>query len=147
MTAVLQVVHTLADVALAQLFANKTGHHDLNPLLPGDGVLGSLEGLGVIVVDSVEGRRDLGLVALEELGLGGRHCEYLSGAAYMIGIRGVVGLRVDTEPQLTTGSRFESFDVATPQLPQFGRRLSHASILRPKQYVLWKWLVSTSPLR
>jgi hypothetical protein len=86
-------------------------------------------------------------VALEELGLGGRHCEYLSGAAYMIGIRGVVGVRVDTEPQLTTGSRFESFDVVTPQLPQFGRRLSHASILRPKQYVLWKWLVSTSPLR
>lgn len=76
MAAVLQVVDSLPDIALAQFLANKTGHHGADPLFPDDGILGSLEGLGVVEINAVERGRDRRLLALEELGLGRRHvCE------------------------------------------------------------------------
>lgn len=71
--AVLEVVHALTDVALAQLLADEPGHHGTDPLFPDEGVLGGLEGLGIIVVNAVEGGRDGRLLGLELLGLGGRH--------------------------------------------------------------------------
>lgn len=73
MATVLEVVHALTDIALAQLLAHKPGHHSTDPLFPNEGILGSLEGLGIIVVDAVEGGRDGRLLGLELLGLGGRH--------------------------------------------------------------------------
>ena len=75
MAAVLEVVDTLTDVALVQLLANKSGHHSADPLFPNEGILSSLEGLGIIVVDAVEGGSDGRLLGLELLGLGGRHGE------------------------------------------------------------------------
>ena len=75
MAAVLEVVDTLTDVALVQLLANKSGHHSADPLFSNEGILGSLEGLGIIVVDAVEGGSDGRLLGLELLGLGGRHGE------------------------------------------------------------------------
>lgn len=75
LAAVLQVVDALSYVALAQFLSNKPCHHSTDPLLADDGILGSLEGLGVVEIDAVEGGSDLGLLALEELGLGGRHSE------------------------------------------------------------------------
>lgn len=75
LTAVLQMVDALSYVALAQFLSDKPCHHGTNPLLTDDSILGSLEGLGVVKVDAVEGGSNLGLLALEELGLGGRHGE------------------------------------------------------------------------
>lgn len=74
MAAVLEVVDAFAGVALVQFLPDKAQHHGANPLLPDDGVLGGLEGLGVVVVDAVEGGRHLGLLRLEHVGFGGRHC-------------------------------------------------------------------------
>lgn len=73
MSAVLQMVHTLAGVAFVQFLASESKHHGADPLLANDGIFGGLEGLGIVVVHSVEGRRDLRLHALEALGLGSRH--------------------------------------------------------------------------
>lgn len=75
MAAVLEVVDTLTDIALVQLLTNKSGHHSTDPLFSNEGILGSLEGLGIIVVDAVEGGSNGRLLGLELLGLGGRHCE------------------------------------------------------------------------
>lgn len=73
--AVFQMVDALANVALAQFLSDEAGHHGADPLLPDEGILGRLEGLGVVKVDAVEGGRDGRLVRLERLGLGGRHVE------------------------------------------------------------------------
>lgn len=73
MAAVLEVVHTLALVALAQFLPCEADHHGPDPLLADDGILGRLEGLGVVVGYSVEGGRHRRLLALEELGFGGGH--------------------------------------------------------------------------
>lgn len=73
--AVLQVVDTLSNVALVELLSNKTGHHSSNPLLSDEGILGSLEGFSIIVIDAIEGRRNGGLLSLKLLGLGSRHGE------------------------------------------------------------------------
>lgn len=71
--AVLQVVDSLADVALAQFLLDETGHHGTDPLFPNNGILGRLESLGVVKVHAVECGGNRGLLALEELGLGSRH--------------------------------------------------------------------------
>jgi hypothetical protein len=73
--AVLEVVNTLTNIALVKLLANKSGHHSADPLFADEGILGSLERLGIIVVDAVEGRSDGRLLGLELLGLGSRHYE------------------------------------------------------------------------
>lgn len=72
------MVDTLPQIALAQLLSGEAHHHRSDPLLPDDRVLGSLEGLVVVVVDPVEGGGHLGLLSLEHLGLGGRHCGGIS---------------------------------------------------------------------
>lgn len=82
MAAVLQVVDSLPDIALAQFLANETGHHGADPLFPNDGILGSLEGLGVVVINAVERGGNRRLLALEELGLGRRH---VAGSALSLG--------------------------------------------------------------
>jgi hypothetical protein len=69
------MVNTLSDVALVELLSNKTGHHSANPLFSDEGILGSLEGFGIIVVDAIEGGRNGRLLSLKLLGLGGRHGE------------------------------------------------------------------------
>ena len=73
MAAVLEVVDSFADVALAQLLSNQTCLHGIDPLLADNSIFGRLEGLGVVEVDTVEGWRDLGLLSLEELRLGDWH--------------------------------------------------------------------------
>lgn len=65
--ALLQVVDSFAEVALAQFLLHKTGHHGANPLLPNNGILGRLERLGVVKVHAVECWGNRGLLALEEL--------------------------------------------------------------------------------
>lgn len=73
MAALLQVVDALPVVALAHLLADQARHHGLDPLLADDGILGGLESGVVVVVDAVEGGRNLGLLREEGLGLGRRH--------------------------------------------------------------------------
>lgn len=79
MAAVLQVVDSLPDVALAQFLADDASHHGANPLFPNDGILGSLERLGIVKVDAVECGGHRGLLALEELGFGCRHVAEAAG--------------------------------------------------------------------
>lgn len=74
-TAVFQVVNALAHVALAQFLSNESGLHGADPLFSDDGVFGGLEGLGVIVVNTVECRCDGRFLALEERGFGSRHID------------------------------------------------------------------------
>lgn len=64
-TALLEVVDTLAVVALAHLLSEKTCHHALDPLLAQDGILSRLELLVVVVVDALKGWRHLGLLHAE----------------------------------------------------------------------------------
>ena len=78
MTAVLQMVHTLALVAFAQLITDQSSHHSSNPLFSNDRVLGGLESLGVGVVNAVESGSDGGLLSLELGGFGGRHCDTIN---------------------------------------------------------------------
>lgn len=73
MPALLQMVDALPVVALPQLLAHQSPHHDLDPLLPDNGILGLLEARGVFVVDSVKGGRDRGLLGQEGRRLGGGH--------------------------------------------------------------------------
>ena len=68
------MVDSLPVVALAELLPYQTAHHDLDPLLPDDGILCLLEALGVLVVDAVECGSDLGLLGQKGLGFGSRHC-------------------------------------------------------------------------
>jgi len=68
------VVDTLAVVALSELAADNTGHHALDPLLAQDSILGGLECFCVVVVDTVECRRDRRLLGQVCGGLGDRHC-------------------------------------------------------------------------
>jgi hypothetical protein len=72
-SALLQVVHALSVVALAQLLPHQPRHHALHPLLSDHGILRGLERFVVVVVDAVEGRGYCGLRGLEHLGLGSRH--------------------------------------------------------------------------
>jgi hypothetical protein len=68
------MVDSLSIVAFAQLLSHQSAHHDLYPLLSDNGILRSLQCLVVLVVDSVECGRHLGLLGQESLGLGSRHC-------------------------------------------------------------------------
>lgn len=60
-------------VAFAQFFPYKPPHHDLNPLLPDDGILSLLESHVVVIVDPIEGWWDLWLLRQELGRLWGRH--------------------------------------------------------------------------
>lgn len=71
----LQVVHTLARIALAQFLANQTGHHAAHPLLADDSITGIVDGDVVLEVDALVGRGDSGLFGEEGGGLGGRHVD------------------------------------------------------------------------
>lgn len=53
-SALLQMVHTLAVIAFAHLLADQSRHHALHPLLPDDRVLCGLEGFVVVVVYAIE---------------------------------------------------------------------------------------------
>lgn len=101
MTALLQMVDAFPVVALAELLPNQPAHHDLDPLLPDDGILGLLEALGVVVVDSVKGGRDGGLLGQEGRGFGGRHCVLLSletGAGSGLSLIGLVDVGLGGDP-------------------------------------------------
>lgn len=67
------MVHSLAVIALPQLFPNDTGHHRLDPLLADDGVLGRFKGFVVGEVDALEGGWDLRLLGEERGGFGDGH--------------------------------------------------------------------------
>lgn len=64
-TALLQVIVAVLNVAFAQFLSNKSGHHGADPLLTDNGIFGSLEGLGIVKVDTVECGRDRRLLSLE----------------------------------------------------------------------------------
>lgn len=74
MPTLLQVVDSLPPVALAHLLPDQPGHHTLNPLLANDSILRALQGNVVLVVDSIEGGRDLWLLGQKRSGLRCRHC-------------------------------------------------------------------------
>lgn len=78
-TALLEVVHTLARIALAQFFADETRHHAAYPLLADNGITGVVNGDIVLEVDSLVGRGDGGLFGEERGGFGGRHFGWLVG--------------------------------------------------------------------
>lgn len=65
MSALLQMVHALPVVALGQLLPHQATHHNSDPLLADDGILGLLQALRIIVVDAVESGRDGGLLGQE----------------------------------------------------------------------------------
>lgn len=84
-TALLKVVHALTRIALAQLLADKTGHHAAHPLLADDCVAGVVDGDAVLEVDALVGRGHGGLLGQEGCGLLGRHCERgLSGGRWEV---------------------------------------------------------------
>lgn len=68
----LQMIDAFPVIALAQLFSNQSRHHAPNPLFPYNSILRLLESCGILVVDSVEGRRDLGFLRQEGCRFGGR---------------------------------------------------------------------------
>ena len=74
MSALLQMVHALPVVALGQLLPHQTTHHNSDPLLADDGILGLLQALRIIVVDAVKGGRDGGLLGQKGRRFGSRHC-------------------------------------------------------------------------
>jgi hypothetical protein len=74
MATLLQMVDTLPPVAFAHLVPHQPRHHALDPLLPNNGILRSLERFVIVVVDALEGGSDLGLLREKEFGLGGGHC-------------------------------------------------------------------------
>lgn len=85
-TTLLEVVHTLARIALAQFLADQTRHHAADPLLTDNGVAGVVDCDVVLEVDAVVGRGDGGLFGEEGGGLGGWHCGWL-GCAVQIKVR------------------------------------------------------------
>lgn len=84
MSALLQVVYPLSPIALAHLIPHQPRHHALDPLLPQNRVLRSLERRVVFVVDALEGRRNLWLLRQKHFGLGSGHC---GGGARCAGVR------------------------------------------------------------
>jgi hypothetical protein len=78
-TALLEVIHALARIALAQFLADKTGHHAAHPLLADDSITGVVDGDVVLEVDALEGWRDGGLFGEEGGGLGGGHGGWVAG--------------------------------------------------------------------
>lgn len=75
MSTLLQMIHTLPSVALAHLIPHQPRHHALNPLLSNNRILRSLERLIVLVVNTIEGRRNLWLLGQKHRGLGSWHCD------------------------------------------------------------------------
>lgn len=74
MSALLQMVHALPIIALGQLLPHQATHHNSDPLLADNGILGLLQALRIIVVDTVKGGRDGGLLGQEGRRFGSRHC-------------------------------------------------------------------------
>jgi len=74
MPALLQMIDTFPSVALAHLIPHQPRHHALDPLFANDGILCSLQGSIVFVVDALEGGRYLGLLCQEHVRLGSGHC-------------------------------------------------------------------------
>ena len=89
----LQVVHALPVVALAQLLPHQPRHHALHPLLPDHGVLRGFQRLVVVVVDAVERRGHRRLGRFEHLGLGSGHCRGFWREGVSERSRGVCGVR------------------------------------------------------
>lgn len=74
MSTLLQMINPLPPVTLAHLLPHQPRHHAPNPLLPNDSILCAFERSVVLVVDTIKGRRNLGLFGKEEFGLWRRHC-------------------------------------------------------------------------
>lgn len=72
-SALLQVIDTLPSIALSHLIPYQPGHHAAHPLLTDDCILRGFEGLVVVVVDAVKGRRDGRLTREEVCGPGDGH--------------------------------------------------------------------------
>lgn len=68
------MINPILVIALAHLLPDQPRHHDLDPLLPYDGILCRLDRALVVEVDAVEGWRDGGLLREEGRGFGGWHC-------------------------------------------------------------------------
>ena len=75
-TTLLEVVHTLSRIALAQFLPDQTCHHATHPLFTDNGVTGIVNSDVVLEVDSLIGWRNDGFFSKESGGLGGRHCGY-----------------------------------------------------------------------
>lgn len=73
MATLLEMIDALALVALAQLLADKPGHHAADPLFADDGVAGVVQGDVVFEVDAVVGRGHGGLFGEEGFGFRGGH--------------------------------------------------------------------------
>lgn len=73
-TTLLQVVHTLTRIALAQLLTNQSRHHRAHPLLTDNSITGIVHSDVVLKIDTLVGRGDAGLFREESCGLGGGHC-------------------------------------------------------------------------
>jgi len=67
------MIDTFPPIALSHLIPDQSCHHTTDPLFADDGILCSFEGLVVVVVDAVEGRRDCWLAREKVLGFGNRH--------------------------------------------------------------------------
>ena len=71
--ALLQMIHSLPVVTFTQLLPHQPRHHSLDPLLSDDGVLGSFERGGVLVIDAVKGGGDFGLIREKHRGFWSGH--------------------------------------------------------------------------
>jgi hypothetical protein len=85
------MVHALPIIALPQLLSYQSRHHALDPLLPYDSILCLLQSRCIVVINSVEGRRNLWLLRKKRLGLGSRHCGYWACSRKGIDSRRAIG--------------------------------------------------------
>lgn len=70
-SALLQMIHALPVIALSQLLSHQSRHHALDPLFSDNCILGLLESWRVVVVDTVEGRRNRWFLSQEGCGFWG----------------------------------------------------------------------------
>jgi hypothetical protein len=66
------MIDSLPVIALAQLLSNQSRHHTPDPLFPNDCILCLLQAGRIVVIDTIEGRRDFGFLCEESFGFGSR---------------------------------------------------------------------------
>jgi hypothetical protein len=66
------MIDSLPVIALAQLLSNQSRHHTPDPLFSNDGILCLLQAGRIVVIDTVESRRDFGFLRKESFGFGSR---------------------------------------------------------------------------
>lgn len=96
------MVDTLSVVAFSKLLSGQSDHHALDPLLTKDRVLGGLERLGVVVVDSIESGGNGGLLGEKGGGFGDGHC---AGGVFVINGRTWVVDGVDRRAMSVSGGK------------------------------------------